>query len=669
MSGPVIPSLAILKVNWDAGKDYIENFVPFIAECLRTAPHTEVSLPELQTAVAEKFGLRIPQGALNTVLRRAARRGFAERTEGIYRRNEGALANLDLSRTRSDVLRKYEALIRKLVGFCRKRFKVEWTPEEADAALLANLETGSSAVLAAVVDGRVISRPEDTVPHANFFVSSFVVETYEGDPEGFEFLETVVKGSMLASALLFPDLGGISRRFDRLEVYFDTTWVIRALGLAGAGRQEPCRELIGLLYEQNASLRIFEHTLNEIRRVLDAALHAFRSPHDLRRAFGETIQHFIDSGYTASDIELAIARIEQSLRALHIRVKCKPPHTEALGLDEVKFASVLQDEVHYQHEEALFHDIDSLTAIHRIRQGQLQPRIESSQAIFVTTNLPLARGARRFLREEFEGYRDTTVPLCLLDHAFTTIVWLKKPLRAPDLPRKCIIADCYAAMNPPDNLWKQYLEEIDRLETRGDISTHDYNLLRFSLAARHALMDTTLGDVEPFAEGTVAQVLERAQAAARADTEAALAAERQAKLRAEHDAEARLTAERADAEAALAAEKLATAQAEARFIAHREAQIGRIRIVSACAARWVGLITLALGVALLAAGVFLTLPDPFPDLVGGRWNVLVPALLAAFGVLSFASLAFGANLRSLARRLEGAVARFLERILFRFMQP
>jgi hypothetical protein len=26
-------SLAILKANWDKGHDYIDNFVPFVAEC------------------------------------------------------------------------------------------------------------------------------------------------------------------------------------------------------------------------------------------------------------------------------------------------------------------------------------------------------------------------------------------------------------------------------------------------------------------------------------------------------------------------------------------------------------------------------------------------------------------------------------------------------------
>ncbi len=62
MHPQAIPSLAILKVNWDRGVDYIDNFVPFVAECLRGAPEPEVSMAYLQKAMIDSFGLRIPQG-------------------------------------------------------------------------------------------------------------------------------------------------------------------------------------------------------------------------------------------------------------------------------------------------------------------------------------------------------------------------------------------------------------------------------------------------------------------------------------------------------------------------------------------------------------------------------------------------------------------------------
>ena len=59
MAQATLVSLAILKVNWDVfGKDYVENFVPFVAEAVRLSTAAAVSLPELQQSVVDTFGLR-----------------------------------------------------------------------------------------------------------------------------------------------------------------------------------------------------------------------------------------------------------------------------------------------------------------------------------------------------------------------------------------------------------------------------------------------------------------------------------------------------------------------------------------------------------------------------------------------------------------------------------
>ena len=49
MKHSVVLSLAFLKVSWDIyGRDYLENFIPFVAECLRFASSDVVAIPELQ---------------------------------------------------------------------------------------------------------------------------------------------------------------------------------------------------------------------------------------------------------------------------------------------------------------------------------------------------------------------------------------------------------------------------------------------------------------------------------------------------------------------------------------------------------------------------------------------------------------------------------------------
>jgi len=649
---PLVVSLAILKVNWDRGQDYVANYVPFVGECLRKAPQDEISLADLQAALKTEFGLGIPQNTLRTVLRRAVKAGYVTQTAGIYRRNMANLAKLDLGNVRAQILRECEALLDKLIAFCESRHKVVWPRQEAEAAILSYLQEHSTPILASVVDGLPIPPATGASKRADFLVNAFIADLFEHDPEGFEFLEALVKGSLLANAMFFADIGGVPRRFDRVDILFDTAFLLRALGFVGERMQAPCRELIELVYEQNGTPKCFEHTFHEMLRVLGAAAQAVLNPQSLRAAHGDVIEYFITTRSSASDIELMIARLEKSLRAIRVQVRPLPAHTLPLGVDETKLEGILQDEVRYRKDEALRHDLDAVTAVFRLRHGEFPIHVEACYALFITTNRSLARASARFLKEEYsEEYTDHPpypVPPCMLDEFFTNLVWLKQPFRAPDLPRKRILADCFAALNPSDQLWRRYLQQIDALERRGDISGGDYALLRFSTVARSAVMDATLGDPDAFTEGTVQDVLEAAQAAARAETEVALRAEKERR----EEAERRVAA------------------AEATLTAREQRQASRFRDIGAVVGRSSAQILMYGATVVLAVGVYLTLPRPFPPIPPAWQRLVAPAillLLSAVGALTIANLALGTTLRSLLRRLEVSISRWVEQALARIV--
>src|SRR5688572_6687094 len=111
-----LTSLAVLKVNWDQrGKDYVDNFVPFVAEGLRRCPQDHVSMAQLQDVMKTGFGLVIPQGALNTLLHRSQRYGYVRRERGVYVRVLDAIP-ATFTAEREAVARQQRALIDKLVS-------------------------------------------------------------------------------------------------------------------------------------------------------------------------------------------------------------------------------------------------------------------------------------------------------------------------------------------------------------------------------------------------------------------------------------------------------------------------------------------------------------------------------------------------------------------------
>jgi hypothetical protein len=88
MSKATIASLAILKVNWDhLKKDYIENFVPMIVECIRLSDQDVIALPGLQEALQKEFGLCLPLNPIRQILQRAAKHGYLKRQGAVFYRD------------------------------------------------------------------------------------------------------------------------------------------------------------------------------------------------------------------------------------------------------------------------------------------------------------------------------------------------------------------------------------------------------------------------------------------------------------------------------------------------------------------------------------------------------------------------------------------------------
>ena len=78
MSEHTLIGLAILTVNWDRGHDVLDSFVPLVASHLERDAEKPVSALELQQNLIEDTGIKIPLGALHSILKRCAERGITQ---------------------------------------------------------------------------------------------------------------------------------------------------------------------------------------------------------------------------------------------------------------------------------------------------------------------------------------------------------------------------------------------------------------------------------------------------------------------------------------------------------------------------------------------------------------------------------------------------------------
>lgn len=634
---PAIASLALLKVNFDLYRmDYLDTFLPVAAECIRLTNPEFISVPDLQSELTSQFGLDLPQHSIQTILTRMRKRGYIEQESGALKPIPGKLVDLRFRDRQNDVISKYNSLINRLIGFCQDKHGVTLSKDQAENALAEFLQQNDLTLLDAHA---VAVRTVGTAPvlkggkrlNVRYLLGTFVEDLQQSQASELEFLTTVLTGSMVASALFLGESGSIQRNFRDTLLFFDTSFLIFALGLAGPERRAPEAELMQLMYETGADLRCFTHTVDEIRGILDATGHVIERGRQAE-LFGPSVEYFMSRGMTASDIEHIQERLEQDLGRLRVEVVPKPPYVAEYQIDEQALTEFLRSHIRYRQdaagERAIQRDVDSLSAIVRLRQGHHVSSIETCRALFVTTNTALSRAAREFLGD---GQASRAVPPCLPNHLLTNLLWLKKPTKAPDLPRKRIIADAYAAVQPDERLVSKYLAEVSRLRERGEVTADEYFALRASFTAREALMEVTLGEEEAFAQGSAQEILEIVKGRIQAEVRSELAAE----------------------------------QLRSRLLERQEAErIDRVEARALSIARYGARVVTYGGLVLVAAGLIAPL---LFELLGqptgwGRYvSVVVLVFVAGLGA---ANLARGVTIEHIARRVEVWLQRQLSKLFF-----
>ncbi len=495
----------MLRVHAEHGQDYFDYLVPFVTYVLRKEKPDKVTDVQTQGFLRKEFGLAIPQHACGFVLRRLAKRRVLQREHGVYR-VVGELKDYKVEERRSAARREQQAVVNNLVEHATEKHGLTWTAQEADAAILQYLSRFSVECMKAFTQGTALPEIEKVSDVNCFVVSAFVKNAHDYQPHLFEGVVSLVKGHMLANALLCSDLESLHKKFENVTFYLDTPFIMRLLKFWGNAAYHAATELLELLKRLNGKLAIFEHTVEEVDHVL---LHAERILSNPEAVTHSMIASLRREKFTVADMALARGTLDRFFESHGIVRMLAPGYSQDFQIDERLLKGAIERETFYSTQRALENDINSIRSIFELRRCKHPHRLEDSTAVLVTNNTELAVAAYNYGRQYESG---RAVSAVITDFSLANVAWLKAPLAAPDLPRLELMAECYATMEPSSKLWGSYVHEIDRLHAQGNITAEDHDLLKLSLLARDQLMNLTLGTEEALSSGTVTEILERVKA-------------------------------------------------------------------------------------------------------------------------------------------------------------
>jgi hypothetical protein len=495
---------AVLRANYDAqAPSYLDNFRSFALDIL-CQNQSGITCTSLAQILRSRFGLTTPDLVVEKILKRAVRDGDACRDGEMYRSTDkGQKTAPGVSASIARYERQQNELVTKYTDFINEKYAEHSKDLSLDPAgeLAKYLEYHAVPLLSQSLTGRRAAGASGSRA-SEYVISKFIAHLADVDQTGFGYVEDAVKGAILASVVTL-DTSTFAKSLKGLSIYLDTPVLINALGYSGAAQQQATLQMIKLAQALGASTVCFDHSLKELDGVLASAEAVVRAGGRRREGLRPIDLHFQESRTSPSDIALARDCVSIALAELEIERRPKPDGYKEYGLDEVRLEELIQSHIHYRSDGTRKYDVDSLSAIHRLRRGSSPRQFEKCGYVLITDNESLVRAVEKLDQENHEW------PLAMTDGALAAILWVRSPTVGADLPRKQILATAYAGMQPDSHLWAKYLEEVAKLESRGVVNADDAVILRATTVGRTALMEETLGDEEYLSANSAVEVLGR----------------------------------------------------------------------------------------------------------------------------------------------------------------
>jgi hypothetical protein len=577
MKSPLI-NLALLEaLKSEKFSDEIDLFLPFIAVTILELGMPTVQALDIQLKLGELFGFRPPISAIRVLMTRAKNKSllikenhaYIPRAEKIQEWSNG------YSRKKEDLEVSLGSLKRAFVEFTFERFQKDLPLPEAESLIFQFIEENVSAT----VSRRAYSKAEleNSIKNTNHITASFISHIHKKEPVLLEHFGRCVKGMLLANYLYFADKRTTKKNFEKISVYLDSPLVIGLLGFNGPFNKQANEEFVDLLLSLKIKVCIFDKTLDEIERLLSAWKNDIARK-SFRRFNTKTLELLRSQGYDEARLDTEIKTLHRTIEGKGISIAIGFTAKERFQCDEEALEQAIAE--NFKKEKNLEHDTVCISRIHNMREGRYIRELSENFSVFVTRNTGLAKFANGFFSKN--NY-SSPIPVVVSEQWMTIMFWLKNPDITSKLATDQVVATAYSLLYTDDKFWDAFLDRLDSIKKRGDISEEDFVLVRWDSDLLRMVQDVSVEVGDNFSEEDVFDIVDGIKRKYLSDSEQAMAnlEKQQAEeiQRLQILAQAELTAEREARDAAHAEKN--------RIALRHEALENRVRKLSRFVARCV----------------------------------------------------------------------------------
>lgn len=503
---------ALLKKE---NKEYLDIIAPFVLKLLPKKQDEKVNKLKILEDLNKEYGFEdMPANVLSSILSRLTKSkiGVLYRSDGeFYVKKVFNSTNFDDNRLKMKEL--IENVLNKMIEYfrCNTQFK-SISREEAQNRFILFLNYYGFSVIKDVTDLKCITTNTD---QNNYLVARFILEEYKNDTIVFHNLLEIIKGFLVYKSIYFfstEQKKAIKSKLKETVVYFDTRLLIYALGYNREEDKLATRELIRLIYENGGEVKTFTHNKDEVAGILTK----YAKDKDSRNSL--SLDYLNANGYDETDVIRLRDSLVINLEKNKIQVVDTPEYgtVEGHNVKDKGFLDLqeLKDKLDlnfrnigkFPKDTSIENDIESISAISRLRGKACSYSIEDCKAIFATTNIVILRTLYELYNERFfKG----EICFAITDVDLTSILWLKSFDKQTNLPCLKLLENAYAACCPSPEVMASFIEKVIQLEREGKVTNEEALLMRTQHSIKEDIVELTENNPDKITPGLVMKVKER----------------------------------------------------------------------------------------------------------------------------------------------------------------
>lgn len=453
--------------------------------------------------------LNFPHAVINIIINKLKKDGKIEQKDNKYSLLPKSKREVeDFKRRMNNAEFETKEVMQSLMNYLKNHTSLKINYNNVKTALASFLDKNGYIIYNNFEPSKLKVKNGDTL---QFFIGKFIENEYNLSSSIFQLLINIIEGLLLSNVIYLQiDINNITN-LEKLNCYFDSPFLLRLIEFKTHEDNESAKELVELLKNQGAKIKCFRHSFNEVQAILKNYIDNKNIGLN-----GKTLEALDLEDYNDIELNEIYLNLENIFEQYGITIEETPDYEKENYknnkyedvIDEKKLRDILLSRYNDKNikDIVIDNDINSVSAITRLRKGKRVQKLEDCNSIFVTSNYDIRTSVRQLLNidEKLE------ISPAIGDVDLTAIVWLRTLKDNSNLPKDKLIENARAAMKPSPTIIEEFNKSLDKIKKTKYVK--DGNSLQALIYTTHfssQLMDEIEGDASNIKPSTIVNLYEK----------------------------------------------------------------------------------------------------------------------------------------------------------------